>query len=138
MPPCSGTRVPTTALPTQLRALFPWSHLNPMQSECYEAAFLSDASLIVAAPTGSGKTGVLSLALARLWALNEHPRATAIYVAPLKALVNERFLDWSTKCAGLGIRCVQLTGDDEDASEEHSVASADLILTTPEKWDSFT
>ena len=73
-------RVPTSVLPVSLRALFPWSHLNDMQSECFEAAFNSDASLIVASPTGSGKTGIMSLALARLWASNTEPRSIAIYV----------------------------------------------------------
>ena len=130
--------VPTSVLPVALRRLFSYSHLNAMQSECFDVAFRSDASLIVASPTGSGKTGVLELALARLWSSGAS-RALAIYVAPLKALVTERLNDWETKTRDLGVRVVALTGDDDDdTADERSVANADLILTTPEKWDSFT
>ena len=137
-PPAPAPLVPTTVLPTALRRLFPYPHLNAMQSECFEVAFRSDASLIVASPTGSGKTGVLELALARLWATGVS-RALAIYVAPLKALVTERLNDWEAKTRELGVRVVALTGDEDDeTADERSVAAADLILTTPEKWDSFT
>lgn len=131
-----STLVPTTALPARLRRLFPYPHLNRVQSECFDLAFQRDATLIVASPTGSGKTGILELGLARMWGKANSVRPLALYVAPLKALVTERFNDWSKKTEGLGIRMVTLTGDDDDdMANEQSVARADLILTTPEKWD---
>ncbi|KAL3894584.1 MAG: hypothetical protein SGPRY_013770, partial [Prymnesium sp.] len=131
-----STLVPTTALPARLRRLFPYPHLNRVQSECFDLAYQRDATLIVASPTGSGKTGILELGLARMWGKANSVRPLALYVAPLKALVTERFNDWSKKTEGLGIRMVTLTGDDDDdMANEQSVAGADLILTTPEKWD---
>ena len=39
---------------------------NPVQSECYDAAYCSDVNMVVAAPTGCGKTGVMELAILRL------------------------------------------------------------------------
>lgn len=91
--------------------------------------------MIVASPTGSGKTGVLELALAKYWSDQLGLKALAIYVAPLKALVTERFNDWQTKTASLGIRVVALTGDDDDTNDEGMISDADLVVTTPEKWD---
>ena len=62
---------------------------------------------MVAAPTGSGKTGVMELAMLRTWASRvdsqsgafSHPKgaAKAVYVAPLRALVQERHADWSCR-----------------------------------------
>ncbi|KAL1528295.1 hypothetical protein AB1Y20_009651 [Prymnesium parvum] len=134
----SSALISTKVLPARLRLLFPFEHFNPVQSECFDITFNSDTTLVVASPTGSGKTGVLELALARMWASNNE-RTLALYVAPLKALVTERFNDWTKKTNELGLRVVALTGDDEnDVANERAVAAADLILTTPEKWDSFT
>ena len=46
-------------------------------------------------------------------------------------------LDWNAKLAGTGHRVLELTGDSAH-SDEDSVGSATFIITTPEKWDSFT
>ena len=142
--PAQTALVPTSVLPASLRRLFPYPHFNAMQSACFDAAYSSDASLVVAAPTGSGKTAVLSMGLARLFgsvgtggAQGGGGRgALAVYMAPLKALTHERLNDWKPKLQGLSV--VELTGDSDDASDERAVAQADLVLTTPEKFDAFS
>ena len=61
---------------------------------------------MVAAPTGSGKTGIFELAIARLL-LGASERGTqsgpshskTIYIAPVKALCSERVKDWTRKMA---------------------------------------
>lgn len=60
-----------------------------------------------------------------------------VLVAPLKALCTERFLDWSKRFSSLGLKCIELTGD-SDIYELNSAYNYQLILTTPEKWDSLT
>lgn len=144
-PSCSGSAsstnlVPTTVLPSSLRRLFPYPYFNPVQSGCFDPAYGSAESMVVAAPTGSGKTGVLELALCRLFGNSGGGgggNALAVYMAPLKALTHERLVDWQPKLSPLSV--VELTGDSaDDGADERAVASADLILTTPEKWDSFT
>ena len=83
--------VPVAALPGWLRGLFPYAHFNAMQSNVFDSAFNSDHSLVVAAPTGSGKTVVLELAIARLWHAAKAAgaeRPASIYMAPLKALTH--------------------------------------------------
>lgn len=77
-----------------------------MQSEAFPAAFQSDSNLVVAAPTGSGKTGVMELAILRLVARQIddrgqlHVRAgafKAIYLAPTRALVQVRNTLWMVR-----------------------------------------
>lgn len=131
--------VPVTVVAPQFRSLFPYQVFNAMQSQCFEAAYGTDQCMVVSSPTGSGKTVILELALARLWSASANPatRPTAIYIAPLKALTHERLIDWRAKLSGLGIKCFELTGDTEDADlAEQAVRDADLIVTTPEKWES--
>lgn len=41
------------------------SYFNVVQSECFDAVYGSDATLVVAAPTGSGKTGARARACMR-------------------------------------------------------------------------
>lgn len=107
------------------------SHFNALQSQLLDALFTSDASLAVAAPTGSGKTVLFDLALLRL--LQQHPGARALYVAPLRALVQERVADWRARLAALGVRVAELSGD-----SEAGWADGDLVCTTPEKLDAVT
>lgn len=54
-----------------------------------------------------------------------------IYIAPSKALVQEKLRHWTQKLGTLGINCLELTGDNEYYSVK-SMQDADIILTTPE------
>ncbi|XP_037800665.1 probable ATP-dependent DNA helicase HFM1 [Penaeus monodon] len=102
-------------------------------------------SLVVSAPTGSGKTVVMELALVRLLMA----RATeadaedapmpprVVYMAPMKALVTERYIDWQVRLRELGVICAEITGD-TDHDDIAVIAKSQVILTTPEKWDSLT
>jgi replicative superfamily II helicase len=70
-------------------------YFNLIQSEVFDTAYGSDAPLVVAAPTGSGKTGILELALLRLWGKRldatgqrlddaQRGRGKAVYLAPIR------------------------------------------------------
>ena len=54
-----------------------------------------------------------------------------IYIAPSKALVQEKLRDWNKKFGPWGINCLELTGDNESYTPR-SILEADIILTTPE------
>ena len=57
----------------------------------------------------------------------------AVYVAPLRALVQEKHKDWSARFGSrLGINCLELTGDTE--LDPGQIEEADIICTTPEKF----
>lgn len=63
--------VPVAALDSVYASVFTFSHFNTVQSECFDSAVHSQSNLVVAAPTGCGKTGVLELAIVQML---EHQR----------------------------------------------------------------
>lgn len=57
-----------------------------------------------------------------------------MYIAPLKALVRERMKDWKIRLEQkLEKTVVELTGD--VSPDIKVISSANVIVTTPEKWD---
>ena len=60
-----------------------------------------------------------------------------IYVAPLKALARERLKDWQNKLGGgLNLKVLELTGD--VSPDIALLKQADVLIVTPEKWDSIS
>jgi hypothetical protein len=78
---------------------------------CSQAALSSDSNMVVSAPTKSGKTGIMEMAIVRLLSEKVSENAKVVYVAPSKALCHERASDWKTKFSKLNISCNELTGD---------------------------
>ncbi|MBW4635156.1 MAG: DEAD/DEAH box helicase [Iphinoe sp. HA4291-MV1] len=68
-----------------------WTELRPVQIEACKVIFNTDAHLLVAAGTASGKTEAAFLPVLTL--LHENPSATigALYIGPIKALINDQF-----------------------------------------------
>lgn len=63
-------------------AMYRFSHFNPIQTQAFHTLFHTDESVLLGAPTGSGKTISAELTLMRLF--EAHPGAKAVYIAPLK------------------------------------------------------
>ncbi|KAI8922392.1 Sec63 Brl domain-containing protein [Powellomyces hirtus] len=124
-------------LPDKFRSIFSFPLFNAVQSQCFELAFHSDRNLVVGAPTGSGKTCIMELAILRLLSQPDGDNAKVVYMAPTKALCNERNQDWQKKFRVLGISCNELTGD-TDNLRVNEIQQSNIIVTTPEKWDSMT
>lgn len=124
-------------LPDRFRSIFPFNPFNAVQSRCFDTVYRSDDNFVLAAPTGSGKTVILELAICRLISTLRSDRFKIVYQAPTKALCSERQRDWEAKFAFLDIRCAELTGDTNHV-HLRNVQHANIIITTPEKWDSVT
>jgi ATP-dependent DNA helicase HFM1/MER3 len=129
--------IPTSALPDRLRAVFPFPNFNAVQSKCFDSVFRSDDNFVLASPTGSGKTAILELAVCRAVVTNTTSHCKVVYQAPTKALCSERQRDWERRFNHIGLNCAELTGD-SNAGDLRKVQSANIIITTPEKWDSMT
>jgi ATP-dependent DNA helicase HFM1/MER3 len=117
--------------------VFPYPTFNAIQSKCFERVYNTDDNFVLASPTASGKTVILELAVCRAVANNATGQYKVVYQAPTKALCSERQRDWEAKFTKLGLKCAELTGD-SDVRDLRNVQSANIIITTPEKWDSMT
>ena len=105
---------------------------NPMQTQIFHTLYHTSANVLLGSPTGSGKTVAAELAM--WWAFREKPGSKVIYIAPMKALVRERVQDWRKRLTQqMGLTLVELTGD--NTPDTRTIRDADIIITTPEKWD---
>ncbi|KAK9453183.1 Sec63 Brl domain-containing protein [Dipodascopsis uninucleata] len=106
-----------------------FEYFNPMQTMVFHCLYYTNSNAFIGSPTGSGKTVAAELAI---WAaFNKYPKSKVVYIAPMKALVRERVDDWSARLKHL--RVVELTGD--SSPDSRSIRKADIIITTPEKFD---
>ncbi len=124
-------------LPDRFRSIFPFQLFSAVQSKCYPIVYNTSENLVLSAPTGSGKTAVLELAICQLVSSLKSNQYKIVYMAPTKSLCSERQRDWQVKFASLDLQVAELTGD-TDQSQLRNVQNASIIITTPEKWDSMT
>ncbi|KAH8657646.1 Sec63 Brl domain-containing protein [Tricladium varicosporioides] len=124
-------------------------HVPPPRSEmslsrCFPQAFQDDGNMLICAPTGSGKTNVGMLTILREIGKNRNPETGEInldafkivYIAPLKALVQEQVGNFGGRLKPYGIQVSELTGDRQLTKQQ--IADTQIIVTTPEKWDVIT
>ncbi|KAK7476597.1 hypothetical protein BaRGS_00032143 [Batillaria attramentaria] len=124
---------------TPYRDIFQFPFFNAVQSMAFDQLLYTDQSVVVSAPTGSGKTVLFELALVRLLLCTQVAPSNirVVYMAPMKSLCSERVGDWKQKLSPLGLECLELTGD-SDLTDFTALHHAHIICTTPEKWDSVT
>ncbi|EYU41212.1 hypothetical protein MIMGU_mgv1a000056mg [Erythranthe guttata] len=131
--------LPVTALrnPAYEALYQQFKHFNPVQTQVFTILYNSDDNVLVAAPTGSGKTICAEFAILRNHQKGPDNVMRAVYIAPIEALAKERYQDWKKKFGeGLGIRVVELTG--ETATDLKLLDKGQIIISTPEKWDALS
>lgn len=137
--------IPITSLPEWSHQAFKGANsLNRVQSRLYNTAFGADENLLLCAPTGAGKTNVAMLTILR--EIGKHvDEATGqvdlnafkiIYIAPMKALVQEMVGNFGNRLKYLGVQVAELTGDRQLTKQQ--ISETQIIVTTPEKWDIIT
>nr|CCC95973.1 unnamed protein product [Trypanosoma congolense IL3000] len=155
-----------------LASYLPHTKLTRVQESVIPTIMQSDINIVVAAPTGSGKTALLEAAMLRLFKgrLSPKPseseaaipllaaedaaaivsdapslprgldRRKAVYICPMKALAFEKFTQWQERFPLLKV--TMETGDQESvwatSTTALNVSDADIIITTPERWDGIT
>jgi pre-mRNA-splicing helicase BRR2 len=143
--PNEPKNIPTSDLPEWAREGFGSSkELNRIQTKCFPTAFNDDGNMLICAPTGSGKTNVAMLTMLREIGKHRNPRTgeialddfKIIYIAPLKALVQEQVGNFGKRLEPYGIKVSELTGDRQLTKQQ--IAETQVIVTTPEKYDVIT
>lgn len=119
--------------------------LNPMQSIVYPTAFQSNDNMLVCAPTGAGKTLVALMTILRVLDNYKSDNLGSdfhkddfkiVYIAPMKALVQEVVQTFSARLEPFGIEVAELSGD--NSLSQQQLARTQMIVATPEKWDIVT
>ncbi|EEF43588.1 U520, putative [Ricinus communis] len=131
--------LPVTALrnPSYEALYQDFKHFNPVQTQVFTVLYNTDDNVLVAAPTGSGKTICAEFAILRNHQKGPDSVTRAVYIAPLEAIAKERYRDWERKFGrGLGMRVVELTG--ETATDLKLLEKSQIIISTPEKWDALS
>ena len=109
-----------------------FKEFNAIQTQVFNAIYNSDDNVLIGAPTGSGKTTIAELAILRLFSQNSKGRC--VYTVLLDSLADIILADWKNKFGtALGKTVLKLTGETE--TDLKSLAKADIIITTAEKWD---
>jgi pre-mRNA-splicing helicase BRR2 len=114
-------------------ALYPdVKHFNPIQTQTFSALYRSTDNVLLAAPSGSGKTACGEFAM--LKAFKDDPSSRVVYMAPFEALAERRYNDWCKRFGdGFGKQVEILTG--ENASDLNALERGHIVVTTPTNWD---
>lgn len=137
--------IPISKLPAWSHEAFPGAtKLNTVQSKVYDTAFNQfEENMLVCAPTGSGKTNVAMLTILNVMSQFRAKDGTfdlagfkIVYVAPMKALVQEVVQSFTQRLQGYGVQIRELSGDVNLTKAQ--IDETQIIVTTPEKWDIIT
>ncbi len=114
-----------------------WTELRQIQTDAIKSVMLRDGHLIIAAETASGKTEAAFLPI--LSRISEEPLGSvrALYVGPLKALINDQFARVEDLCGHLDMPVHRWHGDVGDTQKRRLVeAPGGVLLITPESIES--
>ena len=114
-----------------------WQTLRSVQNAAGEAIFGTDANVLLTASTASGKTEAAFFPILTL--LDEEPPHSVgvLYIAPLKALINDQFGRLNELCEEAGIPVYRWHGDVSQSQKRKLLRKPSGILQiTPESLES--
>lgn len=114
-----------------------WQALRSVQNAAAEAIFNTDDNVLLTASTASGKTEAAFFPILTL--LDEDPPHSVgvLYIAPLKALINDQFGRLSELCEEAGIQVTRWHGDVAQSQKRRLLRKPSGILQiTPESLES--
>ncbi|WP_425619077.1 exonuclease domain-containing protein [Anatilimnocola sp. NA78] len=114
-----------------------WQNLRPIQVDAIRELLQTDHHLLISARTASGKTEAAFLPILSDLFVNPPESIGAIYVGPLKALINDQFRRLDVLCERAEIPVHRWHGD-VDAGKKAKTTSdpRGVLLITPESIES--
>lgn len=113
-----------------------WQKLRAIQAAAGDAIFNSGANVLLSASTASGKTEAAFFPIITL--MQEQPPASigCIYIAPLKALINDQFVRLNDICRECGVEVWHWHGDVSQEQKKKLMRHPSGILQiTPESLE---
>ncbi len=114
-----------------------WQVLRGVQNAAADVIFNTDENLLLTASTASGKTEAAFFPILTL--LDENPSSSVgvLYIAPLKALINDQFLRLNYICEEADIKVTRWHGDATQTGKRKLLKKPSGILQiTPESLES--
>lgn len=114
-----------------------WKEFHPIQVEAINHVLQGTNHLILSAQTAGGKTEAAFLPIISKLAANQQPSVQALYIGPLKALINDQFGRLERLCKEIEIPVHRWHGD-VTASQKKDLrqSPAGILLITPESLES--
>jgi ATP-dependent Lhr-like helicase len=114
-----------------------WKEFRPIQLESIHHVLEKSGHLIITAQTATGKTEAAFLPVISKLAANPQPSIQALYVGPLKALINDQFSRLEKLCGSMEIPVHRWHGDvPANQKKELRRSPAGILLITPESLES--
>ncbi len=114
-----------------------WQSLRAVQNAAGDAIFGTDKNVLLTASTASGKTEAAFFPILTL--LDEDPLRSVgvLYIAPLKALINDQFGRLTELCEEQGIPVTRWHGDANQTAKRKLIKKpAGILQITPESLES--
>ena len=113
-----------------------WESLRAVQVAAGDAVFHSDDNLLLSASTASGKTEAAFFPILTLFQEDMPKTVGAIYIGPLKALINDQFLRLNELCREAGIPVWHWHGDVARSHKSRLLKNpSGLLQITPESLE---
>ncbi len=113
-----------------------WKSLRPVQVAAADVIFNSEDNVLISASTASGKTEAAFFPVLTLMEENPPQSVGAIYIAPLKALINDQFSRMTELCAPADIKVWRWHGDVGQSQKTKLLKNPSGILQiTPESLE---
>lgn len=114
-----------------------WTELRPIQVDAIHAVFDTPDHLVISARTASGKTEAAFLPILSRIVADPSGSIRAIYVGPLRALINDQFRRLESLCERAAIAVHKWHGDVGQAAKKATLrAPSGVLLITPESIES--
>ncbi len=113
-----------------------WQSLRAIQAAAGDAIFNTDANVLLSASTASGKTEAAFFPIITLMQENPPKSVGCLYIAPLKALINDQFGRLNDICAESGINVWHWHGDvSQDQKKKLMRHPSGILQITPESLE---